>query len=76
MTQYFIQIFHHREVPCYFEFICHNWAQTSATLTTGIHLYDCEFTDWTNDWDHHQDYVLPAGFVMKGVISVHDDNYE
>ncbi|XP_045162366.2 dermatopontin-like [Mercenaria mercenaria] len=42
----------------------------------GIHLFDCKLTDWTNDWDHHQDYSLPAGYVMRGVFSIHDNSYE
>ncbi|XP_053389276.1 hemagglutinin/amebocyte aggregation factor-like [Mercenaria mercenaria] len=36
-----------------------------------FHLYDCEFTGRTNDYIRVQDFSVPDGKVIKGVISVH-----
>ncbi|XP_045183014.2 hemagglutinin/amebocyte aggregation factor-like [Mercenaria mercenaria] len=41
-----------------------------------FHPYDCELTGWTNDYDGVQDFRVPDGKVIKGVISIHDNNRE
>ncbi|XP_045174225.2 dermatopontin-like [Mercenaria mercenaria] len=41
-----------------------------------IHLDDCDFSAWTNVYDGAQNFNAPAGKVMKGVVSVHDNSKE
>ncbi|XP_053389280.1 hemagglutinin/amebocyte aggregation factor-like isoform X2 [Mercenaria mercenaria] len=41
-----------------------------------FHLYDCEFTELTNNYDGVQDFTVPEGKVIKGVISIHHDGRE
>ncbi|XP_045162367.2 hemagglutinin/amebocyte aggregation factor-like, partial [Mercenaria mercenaria] len=41
-----------------------------------VHLFNCKITDWTNILDGVQDYRLPSQRVMKGVVSIHDNNAE
>jgi len=43
---------------------------------TGIHMTDCEFTGYLNDWDEHFEYEVPAGKAITGVISEHSNKYE
>jgi len=45
-------------------------------LFTGLHLIDCEFTGYLNNWDEHFEYEVPAGKAITGVISEHDNKSE
>ncbi|XP_060556930.1 hemagglutinin/amebocyte aggregation factor-like isoform X1 [Ruditapes philippinarum] len=41
-----------------------------------VHLDDCDYTQWTNAYDGAQNFHAPAGKVMKGVVSIHDNHKE
>lgn len=39
-------------------------------------LYNCFYSGWVNSYDGDLDYTVPAGHVMRGMISIHDNGAE
>nr|XP_034301845.1 hemagglutinin/amebocyte aggregation factor-like isoform X3 [Crassostrea gigas] len=44
--------------------------------TPGMCLYNCFYSGWVNSYDGDVDYRVPAGHVMRGMISIHDNGAE
>ncbi|XP_056009464.1 uncharacterized protein LOC125680077 [Ostrea edulis] len=42
----------------------------------GMCLYNCFYSGWANKYDGDLDYTVPAGHVMRGMVSVHDNGPE
>ncbi|XP_065933600.1 dermatopontin isoform X1 [Magallana gigas] len=42
----------------------------------GMCLYNCFYSGWVNSYDGDLDYTVPAGHVMRGMISIHDNGSE
>jgi len=45
-------------------------------ILSGVHLTDCDFSGYVNNWDEKFSYEVPAGKAITGVISEHRNNKE
>lgn len=57
-----------------FKFLCCKPAVTDAAVAVITH--SCNYTDWLNDFDKPFSYSVPDGWVLRGVISVHNNRDE
>ncbi|XP_062592882.1 hemagglutinin/amebocyte aggregation factor-like [Saccostrea cucullata] len=44
--------------------------------SSNYYYRNCRWTGWLNNFDDPVAYFVPDGFVLRGVNSVHNDNYE
>lgn len=47
-----------------------------CTPRSGYHHKNCKWTDWVNTWDETFNYFAPDGYVIRGVLSIHNNNAE
>ncbi|PVD23141.1 hypothetical protein C0Q70_16404 [Pomacea canaliculata] len=45
-------------------------------MFTGTVVHSCYFTTWTNNFDGNQNFSLPKGKLLRGVVSIYDTYYK